>query len=333
MNRLSLALLLIALSQTAGIMNAKPMPAPVIPLSASPVVQPDALPQTQVPGGNAGVSVDTYSNAQDFTRYTPYNSFSRELDLWNLEGKRLIRSDAVLSPDRQFFVYTEVLFMPQVRQTISKLYQVAVPPLPPPRAERLPSEELAEHTPDIDYSLYKNRYKPDYYLKERQVLATAGYGKVIPYAFQTYTIVDWSTSGHRVLFKQRSGVLHLGLKTSDILIFDQAQGTVTIYPEVHRIIKNYWKTQANLPHINEIAWDIQPVGWEPGSDNIVLLKAWAYDKQEKKFLGVWQYDINAERTQLLSLEDQPINVASNGWLAEPVIPKTAPGKPKKAKTK
>lgn len=317
-------LLLICLNQVDSSHAKKTSePSPVILLASPPTIQPNTLPQTQIPGGNAGVSVDTYTNTQDFTRYTPYNSFPRELDLWNLEGARLVRSEAILSPDRRFFVYTEALFMPQVRQTISKLYQVSVPPLPAPRVERLPSEELAEPTPVIDYSLYENRYKPAHYLKERRVVASVGYSKVIPYAFQTYTVVDWSASGHRVLFKQRSGVLHVGLKTSDILVFDQTQGTTTIYPEVHRIIKNYWKTQANLPHIDDIAWDIQPLGWEPGSDNAILLKAWAYDQHEKKFLGIWQYDINAERTQLLSLDDQPVSVASNGWLAESNIPKPA----------
>jgi hypothetical protein len=137
-------------------------------------------------------------------------------------------------------------------------------------------------------------------------------------------VVDWSATGQRLLIKERNGVLHVGLRTSDILIYDQGKGLVTVYPEIHRIVKHYWISRANLPHIDQVSWDIQPLGWEPGSDAAILLKAWAYDRKEKKFLGLWRYDVDAERTHLLQLEDTPIPVAANGWLANPVpVPKNA----------
>ena len=291
-------------------------------LNPAPSVSPETSPVYEVPGNGAPLSVDNPANVPDFMRYEPYNQFPRELDLWNLEGKRLIQSPPVVSPDKSAFIYTEILFLPDDRQTIAKLYWVPVPPLPQPPVERLPSEEEAQNPapPPIDYAAYAARFDPRKTTRIRKAVANAGFNKVSRFGFRTLTITDWSASGKRVLFKERSGVLHLGLRTTNILIYDQAQGTVTIYPEVQRIIKHYWTQKANLPHLDQLTWDIQPLGWEPNSDEVVLLKAWAYDQQEKKFLGLWRYNVSKERTQLVSLNDESPAVAANGWLATPLPP-------------
>lgn len=307
-----------ALTAVAAKPKAPPQP---IEINPPPVVQPDTLPAHNPPGANAPLSVDNPANIQDYMTYEPYNLFPKEIDLWNLEGERLIRSPVVVAPDKNSFVYTEVLFMPNSRQTISKLYWVPVQPLPQPPLERLPSEEALNPPPQpIDYSRYAARFDPKKTTNIRQSMADVGFSKVRLFRFQTLTVVDWSVSGKRLLFKERSGVLHLGLRTTNILILDQDKGTVTIYPEVLRVIKHYWMTRGNLPHIESLALDIQPLGWEPDSDEIVLLKAWAYDKNEKKFLGLWSYNVAQERTQLISLSDIPPAVAANGWLPKPVPP-------------
>ena len=80
-------------------------------------------------------------------------------------------------------------------------------------------------------------------------------------------------------------------------------GTVTIYSELQRILQHYWKTHGNLAHLEKLAWDIYPLGWEPGSDSIVYFRVWAFDKKERKFLGIWKYDGDAQRTELVNLKD------------------------------
>jgi hypothetical protein len=286
-------------------------------LHPSPPMQPETLPVVQPPPGNLQTSAP---NPQEYIQYEAYNTFPRDLDLWGLEAKHLIRSQPVLSPDKTAFVYTEVMFIPNTRQTYSRLYWVPIQQPPPPPPPHLPSEEATAPPPPppVDPSFYANRIDPAHTMKLRQSLVGVGYNKVKPFDFKTLTIVDWSASGQRLLFKERNGVLHVGLRTSDILIYDQAKGVVTVYPEIHRIIKHFWTTKGNLPHIETISWDIQPLGWEPGSDSVILLKAWAYDQKEKKFLGLWQYDVDAERTQLLQLQDDAVPVAANGWLANPL---------------
>jgi len=297
----------------------------VFHISTPPVIKPETLPVNETPGGGAEFSVDNPANVKDYMQYEAYNTFPRDLDLWNLEGKRLIRSLPVISPDKTVFVYSEVMFISNNRQTYSRLYLVPVQPLPGPPQSHLPSEDaLNPPPPPPDPALYAARFDPARTVKLRQSLVGVGMERVKSFDFKTLTVVDWSASGQRLLVKERSGMLHWGLRTTDILVYDQGKGTVTIYPEVQRIIRHYWGAHGNLPHLDELAWDIQPLGWETASDSTLLMKAWAYDQNEKKFLGLWRYDVDAERTELVQLEDIAMPVAANGWLATPVpIP---PGK-------
>ncbi len=269
-----------------------------------------------------------------FLKFQPYNNLVHELDLWQLEARRFVRSPAVISPDRAYFAYTEILFMPKNRQTFSRLYRVAVQPLPePPPVEALPSESGQVMTQELpqDPQYYVNRYEPDKTIRFREELLGVGDDRTRDFEFRTLSVVDWSATGRRLLFKQRSGVLHMGLHTSDILVFDQTRGTVTIYPEVQRIVRHYWQKNSNLPDLNHASWEIYPLGWEPHSDTMVILECWAYDHQERKFLGLWRYDVEAERAELISLKKIDVPVASNGLLAEPVPNPPQPKKKKKKK--
>lgn len=289
-------------------------PPKVIQVNPPPPVQPVTVPVTSYPQSQSPLSIDSTVNTQGYMRFEPYNTYPRELDLWNLEGRRFLRSDAVVAPGKDAFVYSEVLFMPSNRQTMSRLFLVPVKDPPAENLPLLPSEEVLAPAPPPPQAS-ADRFDPVKTYKLRQPLVAVGFDRVVPYEFRTLTVVDWSVSGQKMLFKQRSGVLHVGLRTSDILVYDRFRGTITIYPEVSRVIQHYWKNVGNLPHIEDVAWDIQPLGWEVGSDSAVLLKAWAYDKHEKKFLGVWRYDVDAERTELVSLQDMAVPVAANGLLA------------------
>lgn len=316
-SRVGLSLLILLGSLQGAFSWAGPQYEPFV-LTPVPPPQPESRPVVQTPGGGADLSVDTFANTPDRMQYEPYNTFPRELDLWNLEGKKIIRSDVVVAPSRKHFAYSEVVFIPPARQTISKLYLVSVKDLPPSPTPRLPSEEATNPPQPIPESVYYERYDPTRHFQDRITLTSVGYSKVIPYAFNTLTVVDWSVSGEKLLYKQKSGVLHLGLKISDIWVADVNRGVATIYPAIHRVIKHYWKSLGNLPHMDELAWDIQPLGWEPGSDRNILLKAWAYDKEEKKYLGLWRYDLEADRTELLTLSDDAPIVAANGWIPKPI---------------
>lgn len=297
---------------------AQPKTGNVIPMSTPPTVKPQSFPQPDE-RGSSPLSTDTQGSVPDYMKFEPYNTYPREIDLWTLEASRFIRSIPVVSPEKSVFAYSDVMFVSNIRQTISKMYLVHVPPPPVQPQPHLPSEDVNNQpTPPPDPKAFQDRYDPDKTLKLRVNLAQVGFEKVNPFDFKTLTIVDWSASGRKLLFKERSGTLHVGVKVTDILIYDEGKGTVTIYPEVQRVITHYWVTHGNQPNMNKLSWEIQPLGWEPGSDSNVLMKAWAFDKKEKKFLGLWRYDVDAERTTLLQLMDDPVAVAANGWIATPV---------------
>jgi hypothetical protein len=244
----------------------------------------------------------------DANQYRPYNDGYVELDLWRLEAQKFYRSRGVLSPDKQVMAYTEVVFLPDNRQTLSRLYLV------PLAASGIKSTN------------------PNQSLQQRQTLLSVGEEKRHGFEFNTLTIIDWSASGNRLLFKKKSGVLHVGLRTADILVYDPTQGTLTLYPEIQRAIRHYWRENSTLADLDTVAWDLYPLGWEPGSDSAILVKAWAWDQKNKKFLGIWRFDVDSERAELVSLEDRRMPVAANGVVAIPPPP-PAPEKTKKRKPK
>jgi len=287
------------------------------------LIPEDSASSSELPGQEM-IAPPTARSGQKMS-YKPYNTFSRELDLWNLEGRRFIRSPMVLSPDMHFFAYSEVIFSPSNRQTMSRLYRVPVQSLPPIEAQKVEGR--------TEKPWFVARMDPDKTLQRRESLLQVGYNKNVPFDFKTLTIVDWSASGQRLLVKQKSGVLHEGLRTSDIFVYDQKKGSVTIFPEVRRAIAFYWRTEGNMPNISRLNWELYPLGWEAGSDSRVIFKAWALDSTDRKFLGVWRYDIDQLGLDRLSLEDMAVQVAANGWLAVPPLPAPPPPPPTKKELK
>jgi hypothetical protein len=269
-------------------------------------------------------SIDNPANqAADHMLFEPYRESDNpplELNLWGLENRKVFRSIPVLTPDRQWMAYTEAVYFSFTKQVMTALYLVPIPPLPvsaQPAAPGLP----APVTPPLEPRYYYARFNPDNLLPQRIQIHQTGFDKLVPNDFKTFTIVDWSQGRTRLLFRQRNGVLHYGLRTSDILVYDSQRGTVTIYPELKRVLRNYWQAPERLgAAYAKLTPDIEPIGWAAGSDHLVIFRGNALDKSGKKtFLGVWQYDIDAQRSQLLSTSaEAPLpRIASNGLIARP----------------
>ncbi|MDX2084180.1 MAG: hypothetical protein SFZ03_02180 [Candidatus Melainabacteria bacterium] len=335
--------------------------------------------------------VDTHCTEVRFpptVRFSLYNNGRQELDLWNLEARRFIRSPVVVSPRCDAMVYSEVFFTAHNRQTYSRLYWVDIPQGPVPGArsdvysfpvdpyqKRLqqsqqvvlpnarstekaattkPTETIAKTTIDLeaepplgrneapplkpDDRVYTTFLDPDLTLQLRQQLSGVGEARSHHSAFNTLTVVDWSASGQRLLFKEKSGALHIGLRTSDILIFDRQRGTVSIYPDVRRAIAyQVERYHPATPTLKPYEFEIQPLGWEANSDSRLLIQAWQLfpPRQDdappaKTFLGVWVYDIDQRRLQLFNTHPDTATVVSNGRVPQLSPPPPAP-KPSKAR--
>lgn len=346
--RISILLLMLLVFLTGGMAFSQPVR-----------IQP--VPQSQTPP--SPLSIDSKTEPPpEYIKYTPYNDGYLELDLWRIEERKFFRSRPVLSPDKREMAYSEVTYMPNHRQTFTRLFLVrlpepettstptdrdlvAMPLTKKEQKEREKAEKKAKKRQKDDpvaeeekaREVVDKRYNPNLYLKTRQELLEIGADKSVGFSFETLTVVDWSASGDRLLFKRKSGILYVGLKTTDILVYDRIKGAVTIYPEIQRALDYYWEGAGGMTNLPNLAWDIVPLGWLRQSDSIVVFKGWAYekpvnDKPGKKFLGTWHYNIEAERAELISLEDQVVPVAANGLLAEP-DPKSADSGKKKKKKK
>ncbi len=271
-------------------------------------------------------SIDNPLNQpKDYTQYTPYNDGMTRLDLSWLELKRFIRSRGVVSPDKGKMAYSEVSFIPKFRQTFSKIFVTPIAPPPKDPVSPLPEDQYANperkaymSQPDVNF--FSTRLDPNKSFHQRQELHKVGQYRFNDYDFKTLTVVDWSATGSRLLMRQRSGILYHGERTSDILVYDEPQGTVTIYPEIKRAIEHYWLTHSAAPPLKEQVWDIYPLGWATGSDSTVLVTAWVYEgdsqNSHKHFLGTWSYDVVAEQTRLVSLNQPGGPFRSNGQVAE-----------------
>lgn len=265
------------------------------------------------PAPKGGTPAEDLTEA-DYVNLVPYDS-QQEFNLSELEARRFFRSLPVIAPDQQTFAYSEVTFVGQTRQTVSRLFLVPVNPLAPP-ITILPSAFDPKGKP-VTFPLrakdYQTRYDPEKTLRQREELLSVGVGQTVKFEFRSLSIVDWSGSGKRLLFKQRSGVLHTGLRTSDILIYDNPKGTITLYPEIQQSVQAFCTNQLHLPDMGNVAWDIVPLGWQSGSDSVIVFKVWAFSRTEpKKFLGLWQYDIDSQDLMLISPKNIPYPIQANG---------------------
>ncbi len=260
-----------------------------------------------------------------------------EINLFQMETKRIVRSPVLLSPNGSLTTFTEVIYLPHARQTVSKLYvtdrqSFRQKTAPAPPNTLLSVKKYKNHwwqfwrskqpiqttqTPQFsDTTLLSRINKPIY---------KVGLDEQKRFKFETLTAVDWSATGNKLLFKRKNGTLYVGLRTSDILVYDLNAGTISIYPELKRIIAYQWENKREyLPSAKQMEWDFEPLGWAPGSDTEVVVKAYGFEKDRKIFMGTFKYDITKAENAVVSLKDQPVAYSVNGVVA---APETMPATP------
>ena len=86
---------------------------------------------------------------------------------------------------------------------------------------------------------------------------------------------------------------------------------MTELPEIREAIKYYWINSENLD-LNQIRWDIYPIGWDAINPDRLIVFAYAYTGENPKYLGAWSVDYLGKRTKQLSLTETGFEVAQNG---------------------
>lgn len=292
-----------------------------------------------------------------------------ELNLWWHEVKRTASTPIMISPTLEGYVYSEAYYFPDQRQTQSTLFWVPLPRLPlgvgssledmdrgPTPLPNTGSVPVSDPAPPLnpqtaDARLYSSWFDPKQTLQRRQAIMTVGDGRLERhFGFETLTPIDFSYNGQRLLLKRRAGVLYVGLRCSDVVIWDKTRGVLEVYPELVQALEHQWRQllqsggqgiEAVPPHLLQMAWDIEPLGFKAGQDDTFFYRAWAYTwqagEQPKRFsLGLWEYNLRTQLPQLLAFNgwQLPDNLTYNAltYKVKPSVPHYRYGTPKKKKT-
>jgi hypothetical protein len=263
-------------------------------------------------------------------RFKPFNSppNHQDLNLYRIEVTHFARSTPIVAPDFSGYAYAEALFLPEARQTIGKLFYVPLPAGGLPKKVENPLQ-------------LTSWFDPNQTLKRRTSLYSVGDVRPRNYAFDTLTPIDWSHDSSKLLIKRRAGVIYTGLRCSDVLVWDKTQGVLSVYAELVHALEYHWRQTENQvawnapAGVEQMAWDVEPLGWKQGDATVFYWRGWAFTQQNgggRYNLGLWQYNTATQTTTLVSPNGQslPYDLASNGLLAvvKPQPPTVAIAKPK-----
>jgi hypothetical protein len=271
----------------------------------------DAVPPPTVRGSSASI----LASQKVPISFKPFNSppNHQDVNLYRIEVNHFARSTPVIAPNYSGYAYSEVYFLPEARQTISKLFYVPLPAGGLPKTVENPLQ-------------LTSWFDPNQTLKRRTSVYNVGDVRPRNYAFDTLTPIDWSHDSTKLLIKRRAGVIYTGLRCSDVLVWDKTQGLLSVYAELVHALAYHWRNTENQSAWNapagveQMAWDIEPLGWKQKDATTFYWRGWAFTQQNgggRYNLGLWQYNTVTQTTELVSPNGKnlPYDLASNGLMA------------------
>jgi len=219
-----------------------------------------------------------------------YPAGSRELNLFGLRNVRQFNTNVVAAPDFEYLAYSEVYYYPNSRVTASALYLIQL-------ESGLSKKEaiLSVSTKD----------------KLKEPVIETNYAQLYPFKFNTYTVVDWDSSSNKILFKEKLGENYNMVYETRLYIYDLSQEKLFDLNIVREKIIAYWNSKDVF--LNDYKWDIAPLGFYKDNENQVIVKAYGYHKDERKFLGTWVVDVFGRSAYLYTDNAEGvISVSSNG---------------------
>jgi hypothetical protein len=271
-----------------------------------------AVPYSQTPNLPAYLEFKTANQPAGFNEY----------NLWWIEEDRLRRTYPLITPDFSAYTYGEVIYLPDTRQVFSTLYWVPLPNLPQVQSSVDIKKKVPAFNPE-DPRYYTSWFDETAILQRRTPILKVNQGEQKGFSFETLTPLDWNANSQRLLFKRRAGLLYTGLRASDVLVWDKASGTISLYQELLRALEYHFITLKKgdeiAPRLSRMSWDIEPLGWKAGSNSQFYWRAWAYTlypEKKRYFLGLWLYDVELKETRSVSLSDSnmPSDIAFNGFI-------------------
>ncbi len=221
-----------------------------------------------------------------------YNSppGSRELNLFGLNKVGQYNLNAVASPDFQYIVYSEVYFNPKERQTAGAVYLIE-PPMGIDKVQAL----LTLSTKD----------------KKQTPIIETRFNKLIPYKFNTFTVVDWNRASDKVLIKEYIGENYSAIYGVKLYIYDFSSEKLISLNKLRDFVIDYYLNNKNI-YLEDYNWRILPLGFSSANENKVLAEVYTYRNQSPVFFGLWSVTVDGSSVELVSLEKKDVKVSSNG---------------------
>ena len=132
------------------------------------------------------------------------------------------------------------------------------------------------------------------------------------FVFRTLTPIDFSNDNSKLLIKEKIGYKHDGIWKTDVWVYDFNTRSAKNLSALREAVAYYWKTSENID-LNDIRWDIYPMGFDANNDNRVIICAYAYTGDIPKFLGTWSIDVNNEASKLESLAGVGVPISVVGY--------------------
>lgn len=218
---------------------------------------------------------------------------SPELSLGkNIYNTRQINAQGVASPDYSKLVYSAVYYYADSASVAADVFVIP----------------LDQDGTNLNKILKANTSKR----LQKPILST---DKLIDNyaAFRTLTPVDFNPDGSKILLKQKIGSSEDGIWETKPFVYDFTTETDYDLSAVRDAIVYFWKEYMNL-NLDDVRWDIYPLGFDKNNSNSVVVQAFAFTGVKPVFLGTWSIDSKGSRSQVVSFDKNFIpQVSSNGY--------------------
>ena len=226
----------------------------------------------------------------------------REVNFYEIKNKLDIKSQAVFDKQLNFMAYGQYYYSPEYNQISSEIYV----------------QKIKQSVNKIKTALSAN------VLNTRSILAiSSGEKEFRKDLFSTLTIVDFSSDSTKLLVKEKIGSATEGIFRNYVWIYymqgEQSQWFAIKFNNLNEEIKKYYSS-ANIA-LDNYRWDIKPLGFSKENPQMVIVEAFAWDKNKKEiFLGLWGIDSNNASITLVSKKPIPIEISANGSIVKEFLP-------------
>lgn len=237
-------------------------------------------------------------------KFVKYNvtAGNREVSFSKIKKELDIKSQGVFDRNLRYMAYGQYYYSPSYDQISSEIY-----------VQKL-KNSITKMRKALDANV----------LNAKSTLAiSSGDKELRKNLFSTLTIVDFSSDSKKLLVKEKIGSSIEGIFRNYVWVYymegDEAQWFAIKFNNLNETIKKYHaKTGLALDNYR---WDIKPLGFSKNEPEIVVVEAFAWDKDKKQvFLGLWGIDCSNASVKLISNTPTPVEISANGVIVKEFLP-------------